>query len=243
MRCMFTSLLLFCFGAAAAAPLDPATSALIEGNHWKRLRAIAEPRVAANPNDAEAAYLLAYVKFTYRDLNGAQALVEKALSIDGRNADYHFLLARIIGQKASDAGITKGLGYVSQIKKEQDAALSLNPNHIEALLDKMEFYWEAPWVVGGSKKKAAEIADRITRINPARGYLAQADLATREKERDWAKIDALCLRAAQSDPQSYPAHMSLANNYASERLKNYDEAERLAHEAIKLDPGRAGAYS
>ena len=56
---------LFALLILAALPVwaaDPPLESLVESGHWKRLRAMAEPRLAANPNDAEAAYLLSRVK-------------------------------------------------------------------------------------------------------------------------------------------------------------------------------------
>ncbi|MGB7620804.1 MAG: tetratricopeptide repeat protein [Terriglobia bacterium] len=235
--------LLLCVSAVVMAAPDPAGRALIKGSHWKRLRALAGPRVAANANDAEAAFLLAYAKLAFGDLEGAQALADKAASLDGRNADPHFLLARVAGQKAQKAGMFKGLSLARQFKKESEVTLSLNPNHVEALLDLMDFCYEAPGIVGGDKKKSWEIADRIGKINPARGYLAQASLLYREKAKDWSKIEDLYRKASAADPRNYEAHMALANLYASEQYKKYDESEKLAREAMVLDPGHVGAYS
>ena len=243
MKRVISWFILLCVSAVVMAAPDPAGRALIQGGHWKRLRALAGPHVAANPNDAEAAFLLAYAKLAFGDLEGAQALVDKAASLDGRNADIHFLLGRIAGQKAQKAGILKGLGLGRQYKKESDITLSLNPNHLEALLDLMGFYYEAPGVVGGDKKKASEIAARIGKINPARGYMAQASLLSREKTKDWSKIEYLYRKAAGADPRNYEAHMALANLYASEQYKKYDESEKLARKAMVLDPGRVGAYT
>jgi tetratricopeptide (TPR) repeat protein len=237
-----TALLLCLFGSVAAAS-DPAAQALIDGGHWKRLRAMAAPRVAANPNDAEAAYLLGYAKAFLGDLNGALALAERALALNGQNADYHFLVGRICGQKAQDAGIFKGLGLARRFKKEAEIAISLNPNHIEALTDLMEFYYQAPGIVGGDKKKAYVLADQIGKINAARGYLAQAALAGKEKEKDPAKFESLFRKAVEADPRHYGAHISLANILGTDSFKKYDESEKLAREAIKIDPDRPSAYA
>jgi tetratricopeptide (TPR) repeat protein len=135
------------------------------------------------------------------------------------------------------------MGMAGDFKRENAAALSLNPNHIEALLDLMEYYFAAPGIVGGDKKKAFEIADRIGKINPSRGFLAQADLVGREKSVDWGKMELLEKKAVEADPKSYQAIMTLGNFYGSDQRKNYGEADRLAHEALKIDPNQQGAYA
>lgn len=243
MKKVITATLLLCLLGSPATASDPMAQVLIDGGHWKRLRAMAAPRVAANPNDAEAAYLLGYAKVFLGDLDGGLALAEKALALNGQSADYHFLVARICGQKAENAGIFKGLGLARRFKKEAEIAISLNPNHIEALTDLMEFYFEAPGIAGGDKKKAYALADQIGKINVARGFLAQATLAGKEKEKDPAKFESLFRKAVEADPRYYGAHMALANILATDTFKKYDESEKLSREALKIDPGRPTAYA
>jgi tetratricopeptide (TPR) repeat protein len=243
MKRTMIALVLVCLSAVVIHAIDPSAQSLIDGGHWKKLHYLGETRLKANPNDAEADFLLSYAKFSFGDVDGAIDLAKKAVALDGNNADYHFLLARAIGQKASNAGIFKGMGMAGDFKKENSAALSINPNHIEALLDLMDYYYEAPGIVGGDKKKAFETADRIGKINPSRGFLAQADLAGREKTKDWAKIEMLEKKAVESDPKSYQAIMVLANFYASDQNKKYDDADKLARGALTLDPTRQGAYA
>jgi tetratricopeptide (TPR) repeat protein len=107
----------------------------------------------------------------------------------------------------------------------------------------MDYYQQAPGIVGGDKKKAALIAERIAKIDPARGLLARASFANRAKDKDWSLIEGLERKAFEADPQSYGAHLSLASLYLSGVFKKYDEAEKLARRALKLDPGRGGAYA
>jgi tetratricopeptide (TPR) repeat protein len=243
MKRVVATLAMLCLGATAHGATDPAARALIDGGHWKRLRALAAPRVAANPNDAQAAFLLGYAKWAFGDLDGAQPLAEKAVALDGRNADFHYLLARVYGKRAQRAGMLKGMSPAGKFRKSCEAALAIDPNHVDAMLDMMEFYYEAPGVAGGDKKRAAELVGRVTSLNPTRGYLAQADLASREKEPDWKKIESLERKALESNPKSYQARLSLAGLYTSEPFQRYDESEQLARAALELDPTRSGAYS
>jgi len=240
---VFAALAILCLGAAAHAAIDPDAQALIDAGHWKKLRAVAESRVAANPNDESATFLLAYAKWAFADLDGAQALVEKAISLKSDDPNCYYLSARIYGQRAQKAGVMKGMGLAGKFRKSCEAALAIDPNHIESLLDLMEFYYEAPGIAGGDKKKAAEIVQKVTTLNPARGYMAQADLASRDKKPDWKRIVDLNQKAMDSDPKSYSAKLALAGVFAQDTLKKYDQSEQLARAALALDPGRTGAYS
>ncbi len=107
----------------------------------------------------------------------------------------------------------------------------------------MDFYREAPGIMGDDKKKTAEMAEQIARINATRGYLARAELIQNEKEKDQAKLEELYRKAVEADPRSYEAQMTLAFFYGSDAQKKYDLAEKHTREALKLDPGRAGAYA
>ena len=53
----------------AAGQADSGTRSLIEAGHWKQARAMLEPRVRANPSDAEAAALLSQVRSADGDLD------------------------------------------------------------------------------------------------------------------------------------------------------------------------------
>jgi tetratricopeptide (TPR) repeat protein len=227
--------------AALAAP-GADRLALIQGNHWKRLRALAEPQLRANPGDAEAAYEVAYTRVAFGDFDGAVEIARKAVALDGSNADAHYVLARGLGEKASRAGILKGMGLAKEFRRENEAALKLAPDHLDALEAEMEFFWQAPGIAGGDKKKAREIASRIGGIDPARGALAEAELEEREKHPDRARIESLFRKAVAARPGDYPAHLALASWCAADSTR-HDEAEKLARETAALDPGRAAAYS
>lgn len=232
---------LLCSFVVNADDLSP--QQLIDGGHWKRLRALGESRVKANASDAEAAYLLAYARLNFEDVDGALIEAKRAVALNPNSADYHFLLGRAIGEKAGKVNFLKAVGMASDFKKENSVALAIDPNHIQALLDLVDYYWSAPGIAGGDKKKAAETADRIGKIDPSRGFLAEASLAQREDKPDLAKIEELQRKALEANRKSYLALIALANTLISDNAKKYGEAEQLAREAIKVDPGRPSAYS
>jgi len=230
--------------ALMAAPVranDPALEPLANDGHWKRLRAAVEPRLKADPNDAAANYYMAAARQAFGDLEGALPLAEKAVQLDNRSSDYHYMLSAIYGQKAEKAGVFKALGLVGRFKKEVQAAIDLDPKNVEALWAQMEFYLQAPGIVGGDKKKARANADRIFAVNPSRGNHAYARVALKENAQ--ADVTSYYVNAVLADPNNYSARIRLADFYASDRQKKYDLAEKEAREALKINPGRAGAFS
>jgi tetratricopeptide (TPR) repeat protein len=232
--------LLACLTTAALAAENISPLALVEAGHFKRALAIVEPRFQADPNDAEAAYLLSRVKEAFEDLDSALRLAQKSLELDDKNARYHLQLANVYGEMAQRAGIFKQMGLARKYKSEAERAASLDPKFVDARMGLIEFYLEAPGIAGGDKKKARELADDIARSDSSQGYMAQARLAQQEK--DTSKQEAAYLKAIAANPRNYDAEVSLASLYA-EKLKNYDAGEKHARAAIQLDLGRVHAYA
>src|SRR5262245_3960705 len=149
---------------APIARADDSMRALIERGSWKKVRAIAEPRLAANPSDPEALWLMSQVKQAFGDVKAAMEYAEKAVALDGSNADYHLQLAEVVGQKAQKAGPIKGIGLGKKFRKEAETAIKLDPRQIDARFDMMMFYREAPGIIGGDNKKAKAQADEIFKL-------------------------------------------------------------------------------
>jgi tetratricopeptide (TPR) repeat protein len=226
--------------AMARAHAQPVES-LIEAGHWKRARALVESRLAANPNDAAGLWWMARIKQEYGDLDGALPLAEKAVALDGRNASYRGVLAQLYGRMAQRASVLRQTLLARRCKKELDLALQLDPNHVRLLVGYMEYLWEAPGIIGGDKKKAREIPERVGRIDAVRGYLAAAQLA--ELERDKSRLEELYRKAVEADPRSYEAHTSLAGLYIERNPVRFDLVDKHARAALAIDAGRVGAYT
>ncbi len=242
MRCArFTLGVLLTLSLNSPVPAsDPAPETLIRAGHWKRARALVEQRYQANPGDARSAYLLSEVKSTFGDLDAALDLAEKAVAADGKNADYHFQLATVCGQKAEKASLFSKPGWAHRFKEEAEKAAALDPRSLDPRFALMEFYLQAPRLMGGSRQKASTMAEEIGRIDPACGYLAQARLAQQDK--DALLEEAAFLKALAAAPHDYEVLVSVAGFYNRDTQRKYGKAEKYSREAAKVDPSRAGAY-
>jgi tetratricopeptide (TPR) repeat protein len=237
-KLLFPALLLIALMAAGA---DVSPEALQEGGHWKQLRKIAEPRVAANPKDAQAVYLLSRVKEAFGDVDAALTLAEQAVSLDPGNASYHLQLGVLNGKKAAKASFFSAMKFVGRYKAEMQKAIDLDGKNIEARWELMEFHIHAPGIAGGDKQKAHTLADEILRLNATRGNLALAEIAEANKQQ--TDVENYLRKAAEADPRNYSAQMAPAWFYLSEEQKKYDVAEKYARQALALDPGRSSSYS
>ena len=219
---------------------DPDPEALMQNGHWKRARDAAEAAYRAHPQDARAAYWLARVRDQFGDHEEALKYAEQAVQLDPKNARYHRELADVYGNIGLKSSVFKQVSLARKCRTELDAASSMNPQDVDNLEAQMVYYLEAPGIVGGDTKKALAIEDEITKINPARGYQAQADIARKQKEE--GKLEQLYQKAVDADPRNYGALITLANYYLAAQHTNLNLVEKYAGEALKVNPDRVSAY-
>jgi tetratricopeptide (TPR) repeat protein len=224
-----------------AAANEGAPEGLIQAGHWKRARPLVEQLYQANPGDARSAYMLSQVKAAFGDLDAAVTLAEKAVALDSNNAEYHSQLGIVCGETAEKASLFAKGGWAHRFKEETEKAAALDSKNLDARFALMEYYLQAPRLMGGSRQKAAAMAEEISRINPARGYLAQARLA--QEDKDATREEAAFLKALAAAPEDYEILVATAGFYNRDTQRKYDQAEKQSRQAVKVNPGQVSAYS
>ncbi len=224
----------------SAFAADPSPEALIKAGHWKRARPLAEQRYQVNPGDAQSAYLLSRVKFAFGDLSGALELAEKAVGLEGANASYHYQLAVVCGETADRASLFSKAGWARRFKDEAEKAAALDVKNLEARFGLLEYYLQAPRLMGGGKDKARAMAAEISKIDPARGALAQARLA--EDAKDAALEEAEYRKAVEMSPLDYEV-VSSGAEFCWKSARKVDFVEKCARQALALDPTQVRGYS
>ena len=134
---------------------------------------------------------------------------EKAVSADGKNAEYHLWLGRALGAFAQNVNMMRQGILARRIKAEFEKTVQLDSGNIGAREGLLQFYLQAPGVMGGSVGKAREQAESIARIAPLRGHVARASIATHEK--DQAAAERECRAAVRAFPDSVSAVTMLVN--------------------------------
>src|SRR5262249_56305104 len=117
-----------------------------------------------DPQDAPALYSLGRPVLDQTAPRPAASTLEKAIALEPAHSVFHLWLGRAWGQLALDSNVFKQASLAPKIKKEFDAAVALEPADVEARLDLMEFYIQAPGVMGGSLKEARKQAEEIRRL-------------------------------------------------------------------------------
>lgn len=92
------------------------------------------------------------------------ALLTDAIVTEPDNAAYHHLLAKSYGRSAQQVNWLKAIEYARKTRTHLEIAVTLEANNLRYLDDLMDYYLEAPVFLGGSKRKADEIAARISQL-------------------------------------------------------------------------------
>ncbi len=235
------------FSAFAA---DPDAESLMRNGHWKRAREATEARYRTHPNDARDAYLLARVRRAFESFAEEVTFAEMAVRLDPKTSAYHRELGLAYLHQVENLSMLKAIGLMRKCRAELDAALAIAPNDPDNLFEKIDFLLQAPGIAGGDKKKAVEVAHGLVKIDPARGYLALARCAWKQK--DFGKLEALYRKATEVNPHSYEAQVALAGLYlgnpvvpedsGSRSRANFALAEQHALAALDLNADRIDAY-
>ena len=206
---------------------DTDIRSLLEGGHWKQARALLEPRVKANPSDAEAAAQLASVREAYGDSDGALQLAERAVKLKPDVAEYHWQLAWVVGNQAQHANVLHQFGLARRFRQEAETTIALDPKHIDARLGMITYYIKAPGILGGDRQKADEMAEEVARIDAASGYLARARvLSDSDTAGDFETLYRQAAEAARTPDVKYDATAALSNWYFAQKPPRYDAAEQ-----------------
>ena len=123
--------------------------------------------------------------------------------------------------------------------------MELNPHNIEALNDLLEYYMDAPGMLGGSFEKAKATATKIAAVDPAEGHYALATLL--EKHKEMAGAEEHLRRAIELAPHQVGRFIDLARLLAKqgryqESDQSFARAEQLAPDSPKLMYERADVY-
>jgi tetratricopeptide (TPR) repeat protein len=213
----------------------------MEAGHWKRLRQLADDKLKADPNDAQAHLWLSKIKSSFGDHYGALAEAERAVALSPNNPGSHAQLAEASAFLADRSGAVAALTHVRRMKREIDASLAIDPNSLDALLVQMMFSWKAPGIAGGDKKKAVRVADQLVANLPVWGNLAHARLLQETGDDD--TVQHWLLNAIKADPGFLLARISLGRFYCcTAKTKRLDQAEQAAMDIIRIEPGSAAGY-
>ncbi len=186
-----------------------------------------------SPENSRAADLWLWLGKSYfrlRRWDDAIRGFERAELVDPSNSLYHLWLGRAFGRKAEHSPFFLALGPARRVLKEFETAVRLSPGSVDARFDLLEFYLNAPGIIGGGRDHARAQIEEIARVNPRLGRTARARLYEDEKRFDLARQELT--QATVEFPDQPAAFVDLAD-YLFRRM-DYAEAEPYARKAVEM---------
>ena len=175
------------------------------------------------------------VRKQLRDGNIDQAIEAGEAAVESleKNAHAWFWLGRAYAQQAMRVGMLSKPKWAGKTREAYEQAVALDPSHMDARFDLMQYYVVAPGFLGGDTDKALEQATRLRQQDPMMGKLAEAMLAfhdDRPADAERAYRDALAL--APANPR---AQVSLSM-YLQNDPPRWDEVEALWTQVLAKNP-------
>src|SRR5262245_14316040 len=116
-----------------------------------------------------------------RRFDDAATAFERAVELNPNRSEYHLWLGHAYTRQLAAANfIRKGI-IGRRIGPQYDKAVELDSSSVVAAEARVDFYLEAPGMVGGGVDKAKTEAARLTRLNAYAGGFARAKIAEKEK--------------------------------------------------------------
>jgi tetratricopeptide (TPR) repeat protein len=175
---------------AAATPF----ASLLRAHKFAEVEKIASARLASDPTDPDALIAKADAIVALdpdRRTDEAVRLSEQCLAAHPQHSGCYLASGTALGAKARHAGPMSAMGYATRIRDDFLRAVELDPRNTDARFALLDYYIQAPRLVGGGKAKAHALATQTEAVNPAAAQLMQAQLALAEK--DYAKAQATLL--------------------------------------------------
>lgn len=220
-------LLLGCCLALIALPAFaktlPEVQAMVESKSPAALAA-ADALVKTTPNDANAWVMLVRARLQARQAEKAIAAGQKATALDPGNAQAFYWLGNAYGNRIGEVGMLSKMSLAPKLRDAFEQAVRLDPALIDARNALIEFYLQAPEMMGGGIDKARVQANAIGKYDRARGLMAQARIAMHEKKP--AEALKAYEQAYSLKPGSAQLKLSLIMGY--QQAKRWNDAYAMA---------------
>lgn len=234
----------FCllFSAQAAAN-DYST--LLKTHKFADVERIASAKLAQDPANPDA--LMAKAEAILGGgaagrIEEAVKLGESCVSAHPQLSGCHVALGNALGAKAMSNGIMSAIGYAGTIRDAFKKAVELDPQNMEARFSLLQYYMQAPAIVGGGSGKAKTLAAQTVAINPDGGKLMMARLDASDDKLAQAEAAVLAMPTSSNEAVADGQRdlmVNLGNKYLSD--KRFADSERMFREAFKRHPDSDGA--
>ena len=232
---MNRTIIVIALSATSSISLAAQSATVLQGRQLFEAKKFSEARALVEPigkTEAPAAFLLGRIALEQNDAKKSVDWLETAVELNPRSSEYWDWLGRAYGSQAQKASKLKLPSLARKTKNAWEKAIELDPENLEARQDMIQYYLQAPGIMGGSKDKARSMALEIRRRNPYRGAFAMASVCSAVK--DHACVEREMQFVATNWPDSAVVHSQLASYYTSG--KQYDKAFSVLDQRLKAKP-------
>jgi tetratricopeptide (TPR) repeat protein len=223
--------------AAQSASVVDTARGLFDQGKYAEARAMLASEAAKGSNDADVYFWMAKSDFEMRHFDDSIKEVERAISMNPGNSEYHHLLGEVCGRKAEHAGWFAGVGLAKRTSAELERAAELDPHNVTARRDLVNFDVRAPGFVGGGEQKALDEIQQVSALDAVEGHLARLDYDQERKL--WDQADEECKFVLAAKPNRPGPYFEVASYY--ERREN-GAALRLAVTEGRRNAGDAPRF-
>jgi tetratricopeptide (TPR) repeat protein len=226
----------------------PPVQKLVAEQKFDEARSEVDALLKKSATDDAALHCMGRIAMAQGKSGDAVDWLEKAVKANDKNALHHLQLGNALGTEAQKASKLRQPFLARRVKTEFELAVACDPKLADAHEGLMQFYLQAPGVVGGSLEKAKEQAQIIATLSPYDGHVAMASIARHDK--DVAGEQRELEAALTAAPDSANAWYQLELFYQNQQ--KWPQAFALLERAFKDRPadlvahfyyGRAAAIS
>jgi tetratricopeptide (TPR) repeat protein len=231
MKTISLFLILFVLGfgafAAPASPVETVRAAFETGNYSDAVKA-AKEAIAGGQQDPSIHYWALRSYYELHDYEKAIVYGEQAVKLDPANAEYNRWLGRAYGERAEQ---NHSFFLARKVKQAFESAVHLAPTNIPARRDLMEFFSQAPWIVGGDRQKAREQIEAISKMDSIAGHLARGSYFKSDKK--WKEAEAEYAAVLEAPSSHVDSYLEAAEFF--EERKDAPRIERAIEVASRID--------
>ncbi len=204
-------------GGSVGAPHDPWAADLARLDELEEIvdrpaldalaRRLADA-VARDPKEGRLHLALCRAARLLGDASAAVSFGERATTLLPRDSEAHRQCAKALAELMRIEGVFSALKHLGRYKELMQKAVELDPDNVEAEVERIGFLVFAPSIVGGDAEEAARRAEALAAREPRHGGLMQALALAQDDRVDEAR--ALCEELLEDNPDDQTLHLTLA---------------------------------
>lgn len=204
-------LLLAVSGVTAQNASVEAAVTLLEAGRHAEARAMLSTLAVQRPNDARTIHLYGRAHLNLAEVDEAVRLLERAVQLDATQPEYHVVLGQAYGAQLANATALRKRGIAERLRRSFERALELDTANVPARVHLVQYYLNAPAIVGGDAKVARRYADAIVPHNAYVGAFMQ--LSVHEAAHDSVAIERVLRGLVVAFPDSVVPRLGLTMLY------------------------------